>query len=88
MPEILAYVFSLWTLSSAEHYFEADDGDSNRIFYLKTPHAAQVVSIFRIMGIGHSKFNENPDHMINNLRSAWNSWIGSGNKRLIADNLV
>lgn len=52
----MAYIFSLWTLSSAENYFDADETDANKNYYLRMPHAAQIVSIFRIMGIGYSSF--------------------------------
>ncbi|CAF4122389.1 unnamed protein product [Adineta steineri] len=54
IPRLTAYIFALWTLKSAEHYFEAkgsDDQDS----YLLQPHAAQIIAIFRMLGIGDRK---------------------------------
>ncbi|CAF5099922.1 unnamed protein product, partial [Rotaria sp. Silwood1] len=51
VPELAAHIFALWTLKNAEHYFEAE-GSDNRDNYLLQPHAAQVISIFRMLGIG------------------------------------
>ncbi|CAF1341009.1 unnamed protein product [Rotaria sp. Silwood1] len=51
VPELAAYIFALWTLKNAEHYFEAE-GSDNRDNYLLQPHAAQVIAIFRMLGIG------------------------------------
>lgn len=50
IPELLAYVMALWTLKNADHYFEAD-GTDDKNSYLLQPHAAQVISIFRMLGI-------------------------------------
>jgi hypothetical protein len=36
----MALIFAFWTLSSADHYFEADDSEENRDNYLRMPHAA------------------------------------------------
>ncbi|CAF3312638.1 unnamed protein product, partial [Rotaria sp. Silwood2] len=54
VPKLAAYVFALWTLQNAHHYFEADVVE-NKDSYLLQPHAAQVISIFRMLGIGDSK---------------------------------
>jgi hypothetical protein len=54
VPQLTAHIFALWTLSSAEHYFEAK-GSDNQDNYLLQPHAAQVVGIFRMLGIGDTK---------------------------------
>ena len=45
IPIVAAHVFALWTLESADNYFESDN-------FLRQPHAAQVISIFRMLGIG------------------------------------
>ena len=45
IPIVTALVFALWTLQNADDYFEGDS-------FLRQPHAAQVISIFRMLGIG------------------------------------
>ncbi|CAF3605157.1 unnamed protein product [Rotaria sp. Silwood1] len=50
VPNLAAHIFALWTLQHAHHYFEAEDLD-DRNNYLLQPHAAQVISIFRMLGI-------------------------------------
>ncbi|CAF3330256.1 unnamed protein product [Rotaria sp. Silwood2] len=54
IPELAAHIFALWTLQNACHYFE-DDGVENRNSYLLQPHAAQIISIFRMLGIDDTK---------------------------------
>ncbi|CAF0828795.1 unnamed protein product [Adineta steineri] len=54
IPKLAAHIFALWTLQNATHYFEADDV-GNRDAYLLQPHAAQIISIFRMLGIGDEK---------------------------------
>ncbi|CAF4640605.1 unnamed protein product [Rotaria socialis] len=61
IPRLAAHIFALWTLRSAEHYFEAK-GSNNQDSYLLQPHAAQIVSIFRMLGIGDKK-----EELSNNL---------------------
>ncbi|CAF4449380.1 unnamed protein product [Rotaria sp. Silwood2] len=61
VPKLAAHVFALWTLQNAHHYFEAD-GVENKESYLLQPHAAQVISIFRMLGIGDVK-----EELSNNL---------------------
>ena len=51
IPDILAFIFAIWTLSSSSHYFEASN-PQDREYYLFQPHPAQVISIFRIFGVG------------------------------------
>ncbi|CAF0938955.1 unnamed protein product [Adineta steineri] len=51
IPKLTAHVFALWTLKNAVHYFEAE-GVEDKQSYLLQPHAAQVISIFRMLGIG------------------------------------
>ncbi|CAF3372385.1 unnamed protein product [Rotaria sp. Silwood1] len=54
IPKLLAHIFALWTLQNAASYFEAEDVE-NKNSYLLQPHAVQVVSIFRMFGIGDKK---------------------------------
>ena len=51
LPEMMAHVFALWTLKNAQHYFEVEDMNDRQNFLLQ-PHAAQVISIFRLLGVG------------------------------------
>ncbi len=53
IPELLAYIFAIWTLKNASHYFDAEGADE-RESYLLRPHAAQIISIFRMLGIDES----------------------------------
>jgi hypothetical protein len=53
IPELLAHVLALWTLKNADHYFDAE-GMDDKNSYLLQPHAAQVISIFRMLGIDDS----------------------------------
>ncbi|ETO04255.1 hypothetical protein RFI_33142, partial [Reticulomyxa filosa] len=59
IPNLMAHIFALWTLQNAQFYFDAKGAD-NQDSYLLQPHAAQVVSIFRMLGIDENK-------LINNL---------------------
>ena len=61
IPKLTAHIFSLWTLSKAEHYFDAEGLDDQKN-YLVQPHAAQVVAIFRLLSIGDTQ-----EDLINNL---------------------
>ena len=54
LPRLLAHIFAIWTLKNSEHYFEASSLE-NKDSYLLQPHAAQVISIFRLLGIGEKK---------------------------------
>ncbi|CAF2919583.1 unnamed protein product [Rotaria sp. Silwood2] len=51
ITKLLARIFALWTLQSAHHYFEAQDVENKNTYLLKL-HAAQVVSIFRMLSLG------------------------------------
>ncbi|ETO10976.1 hypothetical protein RFI_26400 [Reticulomyxa filosa] len=51
---LVAHVFALWTLQNAQFYFDAK-GVENQNSYLLQPHPAQVISIFRMLGIDESK---------------------------------
>ena len=54
MPKILAYLFAIWTLMNAEDFFEISetaDADNKKKFLFR-PHAAQLISIFRMVSCG------------------------------------
>ena len=50
LPQLLACVCSVWTLLNTEDYNEERGND--KMAYVLTPHVAQIVSIFRILGVG------------------------------------
>lgn len=54
IPIITAHVFALWTLQNADDYYESDSIDKQDTC-LRQPHAAQIISIFRMLGIGDKK---------------------------------
>ena len=49
LPNIIAYLFALWTLLNSENYFNYKEKNS-----LFLPHPAQVIAIFRMLGIGYN----------------------------------
>ncbi|CAF3095788.1 unnamed protein product [Rotaria sp. Silwood2] len=55
IPELLAYIFAVWTLKNTQHYNALRGIESARA-YLLMPHVAQVLAIFRILGIGYKKY--------------------------------
>ncbi|CAM4971805.1 unnamed protein product [Rotaria socialis] len=61
IPVLLAHIFAVWTLKNAEGCFEIKNAEDKEN-YLFEPHAAQVISIFCMLGIG----DEN-GQLINNL---------------------
>src|SRR3990167_9855365 len=54
IPKLTAYIFAIWTLDNSAHYFDMKN-DKNTLLM---PHAAQVISIFRMMGIGYDEKSE------------------------------
>lgn len=54
IPNLLAHIAAIWTLKKADRFFEALDPNEKEN-YLFQPHAAQIISIFRMLGIGDSK---------------------------------
>jgi hypothetical protein len=52
---LLGHIFAFWTLSKTKHYQQAlsqgGDSSDNVKSYLLQPHPAQVISIFRMLGI-------------------------------------
>ncbi|CAF4652281.1 unnamed protein product [Rotaria sp. Silwood2] len=72
VPRLTASISALWTLQKADHYFQAEDlKDQNN--YLLQPHATQVISIFRMLGIGDTE-----ERLINNLVQ-----IGTGEEKSV-----
>jgi len=51
IPEVVAYIFALWTLLNAGSYFES----KNERNFLFLPHPSQVISIFRLLGLGYKQ---------------------------------
>ena len=56
IPTLIAHIFAVWTLNNSEQYNE-DRGIEKDKAYLLMPHAAQVISIFRIFCIGYKKLD-------------------------------
>jgi len=52
ITDLISHIFALWTLSNTD-YFNEMKGVENRNSFLLTPHPGQVVSIFRLLGIGY-----------------------------------
>eukprot|EP00485_Elphidium_margaritaceum_P023650 CAMPEP_0202721390 /NCGR_PEP_ID=MMETSP1385-20130828/148496_1 /ASSEMBLY_ACC=CAM_ASM_000861 /TAXON_ID=933848 /ORGANISM="Elphidium margaritaceum" /LENGTH=239 /DNA_ID=CAMNT_0049385595 /DNA_START=51 /DNA_END=766 /DNA_ORIENTATION=- len=51
--QLIAHIFAYWTLLESASYFEVADQTDARS-YLRQPHDAQVLSVFRILGIGNN----------------------------------
>ena len=49
-PILVAHIFALWTLLNGGEYFQMQ-GDKKSFLFL--PHPAQVISIFRMLGVGY-----------------------------------
>jgi hypothetical protein len=49
--KLMAHVFAYWTLANSHHFTEALATGTESKNYLMQPHAAQVISIFRLFGI-------------------------------------
>ena len=50
LPVIIAHIFALWTLLNSGQYFQLQ-ADKKQFLFL--PHPAQIVSIFRMLGLGY-----------------------------------
>jgi hypothetical protein len=61
IPKLVAHIFAFWTLHNASDYFALGAGEENKK-YLLTPHPAQVVSIFCMLGL-----DKNEEFLQNNL---------------------
>ncbi|RNA15556.1 helicase carboxy-terminal domain [Brachionus plicatilis] len=53
IPSLVAHIFAVWTLKNI-NYFREMEGAANQESYLLQPHPAQVIAIFRILGIGYT----------------------------------
>ncbi|CAF3745049.1 unnamed protein product, partial [Rotaria sp. Silwood1] len=52
IPELLAYIFAVWTLKNTQHYNTLRGIEAAQT-YLLIPHVGQVVTVFRLLGIGY-----------------------------------
>jgi len=66
VPEILAHIFAIWTLQNTEYYNEMRGIEAQDTFLLR-PHVAQIIAIFRILGIGYQRNVRINDVLFNNL---------------------
>ena len=55
LPDLIGYIFALWTLLNSASYFDMQNSEEHYHFM---PHPAQVVAIFRMLGIGYLEQNE------------------------------
>ena len=53
IPQLLAYIFAVWTLENTQHY-NTIRGVEAAQSYLLMPHVGQVIAVFRLLGIGYS----------------------------------
>ncbi|KAL4489791.1 hypothetical protein ABPG72_022431 [Tetrahymena utriculariae] len=75
LPSLLAQIFAIWTLLNTQYFQEVSDLE-NKQSYLFKPHAGQVVSIFRLLGLGYEK-----ESLYNNLVQIG---IGEGKSVILA----
>ncbi|ETO00099.1 hypothetical protein RFI_37360, partial [Reticulomyxa filosa] len=54
VPELMAHIFTVWTLQNA-HFFFGAKGVQGQDLYLLQPHAAQIIAIFRMLGTDENK---------------------------------
>jgi len=66
----MAHIFALWTLKNVE-YYNTMKGVDNRDSYLLQPHPGQIISIFRLLGIGY----KDSTNLNRNLVQIW-TWEG------------
>ncbi|UJR19037.1 hypothetical protein I4U23_022168 [Adineta vaga] len=53
IPILLSYIFAVWTLKNTKHY-NISRGIEIAQSYLLIPHVAQVIAVFRLLGIGYN----------------------------------
>jgi len=59
LVNLISHIFALWTLQNTEYFSEMKGIDNvKKDSYLLTPHPGQVVSIFRILGIGYFEIKQ------------------------------
>ena len=61
--DVIAYLFAVWTLQDSINCYQklnksGDKSDEKSKNYLLKPHAAQIISILRILGFGYEKVVE------------------------------
>jgi energy-coupling factor transporter ATP-binding protein EcfA2/uncharacterized protein YukE len=69
IPELLAYIFAIWTLQNTQHY-NTTRGLEAAQFYLLMPHIGQIIAIFRLLGVGYdmkTSIKKSDNSLINNL---------------------
>lgn len=52
VPEILAYIFAIYTIQNAMYFYDQAEDNDNRKSYLITPHPTQIIAIFRLLSVG------------------------------------
>jgi hypothetical protein len=52
LPILIGYIFALYTLQNSGQYFQMQGSGQTFLFL---PHPAQIISIFRLLGIGYEK---------------------------------
>uniref|UniRef100_A0A6B2KWF2 Uncharacterized protein n=1 Tax=Arcella intermedia TaxID=1963864 RepID=A0A6B2KWF2_9EUKA len=65
IPNITAHVFALWTLIRSARYYHEAKGLNSQKSFLVTPHATQVIAVFRMLAV--DKKSHSPglhNHMI------------------------
>ena len=70
IADLLAHIFAIWTISSSEEHNESRGVDESSAFLLR-PHVCQVLSIFRMLGIGYST-------NISGIKSSISRMVGIG----------
>ncbi|KAL4489801.1 hypothetical protein ABPG72_022441 [Tetrahymena utriculariae] len=56
LPSLIAHIFAIWTLLNTQYFKQVSDSE-NKQNYLFKPHAGQVISVFRLLGLGYEKEN-------------------------------
>lgn len=51
IPQMMAVIFTLWTLKDAQAYFKSGSSEDS----LKQPHPAQILAIFRMLNVADAK---------------------------------
>ncbi len=77
VPKMMSLIFAIWTLNNSESFFECSNEksytDSSKKFLFQ-PHAGQIISIFRVLGMGFSQ----TERIVNSLAQ-----IGTGEGKSI-----
>ncbi|CAF1290176.1 unnamed protein product [Didymodactylos carnosus] len=76
IPELVAYVFAIWTLQKTE-YYNTMRGIEAAKAYLLMPHVGQVIAIFRLLGIGYKKDSIIPLRNVSNSKTISNDLVNN-----------